>query len=85
MNVGSIQSRPTAFATCGGYSSGARKNGGQLGGGEPSEAATRPRSVVTHTTATAKIREVVMDVVPLPLKIGYTLFLCVLVPTYWIH
>jgi hypothetical protein len=28
---------------------------------------------------------VVMDVVPLPLKIGYTLFLCVLVPTYWIH
>jgi hypothetical protein len=26
-----------------------------------------------------------MDLVPLPLKIGYTLFLCVLVPVYWIH
>jgi hypothetical protein len=26
-----------------------------------------------------------VDVIPLPLKIGYTLFLCVLVPTYWVH
>ena len=26
-----------------------------------------------------------MDLVPLPLKIGYTLFLCVLVPVYWIY
>jgi hypothetical protein len=26
-----------------------------------------------------------LDVIPLPLKIGYTLFLCVLVPVYWIH
>ena len=26
-----------------------------------------------------------MDLVPLALKIGYTLFLCVLVPVYWIH
>ena len=26
-----------------------------------------------------------MEVVPLHLKIGYTLFLCVLVPVYWIH
>lgn len=26
-----------------------------------------------------------MDLVPLPLKIGYTLFLCVLVPVYWVH
>ncbi|HEY7521392.1 MAG TPA: membrane-associated protein [Methylomirabilota bacterium] len=26
-----------------------------------------------------------MDLVPLWLKIGYTLFLCVLVPVYWIH
>jgi hypothetical protein len=25
-----------------------------------------------------------MDLVPLPLKIGYTLFLCVLVPVYWV-
>jgi hypothetical protein len=26
-----------------------------------------------------------VDVIPLPLKIGYTLFLCVLVPVYWVH
>jgi hypothetical protein len=26
-----------------------------------------------------------VDLVPFPLKIGYTLFLCVLVPVYWIH
>jgi hypothetical protein len=26
-----------------------------------------------------------VDLVPLPLKIGYTLFLCVLVPVYWVH
>jgi hypothetical protein len=26
-----------------------------------------------------------VDLVPLPLKIGYTLFLCVLVPVYWLH
>ena len=25
-----------------------------------------------------------MDLIPLPLKIGYTLFLCVLVPVYWV-
>jgi hypothetical protein len=26
-----------------------------------------------------------MDLIPLPLKVGYTLFLCVLVPVYWIY
>ena len=26
-----------------------------------------------------------MDLVPLPLKIGYTLFLCILVPVYWVY
>ena len=26
-----------------------------------------------------------MDLIPLPLKIGYTLFLCVLVPVYWVR
>jgi hypothetical protein len=26
-----------------------------------------------------------MDLIPLPLKIGYMLFLCILVPVYWIH
>jgi hypothetical protein len=26
-----------------------------------------------------------VDLIPLPLKIGYTLFLCVLVPIYWVH
>jgi hypothetical protein len=26
-----------------------------------------------------------MDLVPLPLKLGYTMFLCVLVPVYWVH
>jgi hypothetical protein len=26
-----------------------------------------------------------MDLIPLPLKVGYTLFLCVLVPVYWVY
>ncbi len=25
------------------------------------------------------------DLIPLPLKLGYTLFLCILVPVYWVH
>jgi hypothetical protein len=64
VKVASIHSRLTAFEISAGYSSRARRNGGQSGYAEPSAVTVCARNAIAHTTV-AEMNNLAVTFLPL--------------------